>query len=271
MDDSSLQRLIASSCKDLLLPVVRLLLKSGITWKEFCEVARQAFVEVATNEFGTADRPTNISRVAVLTGMTRREVGRQRNLLAAGATEAVGLMSSAARVLSGWYQDPAFVGAHSKPRDLPLATFGKLVRRYADDVPVNALLRELQSSGAVVRLPDGRLRVTKRAFVPRPMEPAQIRLWASALHDIGTTLEYNVTRDRGKPPRFERRALSVNIDRGALPAFRQMLEIQGQAFLESVDDWLTAHQVEGDPETDAIRLGVGVYHIEESSVRARLK
>jgi hypothetical protein len=50
-----------------------------------------------------------------------------------------------------------------------------------------------------------------------------------------------------------------------------MLEIQGQAFLESVDDWLTAHQVEGDSETDAIRLGVGVYHIEESSARARLK
>ncbi len=171
MDNSSLQRLIASSCKDLLLPVVRLLLKSGITWKEFCEVARQAFVEVATNEFGTGDRPTNISRVAMLTGMTRREVGRQRNLLAPGATEAVGYMSSAARVLSGWHQDPGFVGAHGKPRDLTVASFSELVRRYAvDDVPVTALLKELQSCNAITQLSDGRLRANKRAFVPGTRE-----------------------------------------------------------------------------------------------------
>ncbi len=276
MADASLQKLIARSCKDLLLPVVRLLLKSGITWKDFCEVARLAFVEVATSELGTGDRPGNISRVAILTGMTRREVRRQRDLLERGATAPIGYMTPVSGVLSGWHNDPEFVGPYGKPRDLPLdgpgASFASLVRRYGDRrISVAALLKELQGSGALVQLPDGRLRAHKRAFVPRPMEPVLIRLWASGLRDVGTTLEYNVTRPSTKPSRFERRALNLNVDRKALPAFRQLLEVQGEAFLETMDDWLTAHQMQEGLGAEPIRLGVGVYHIEDARVRGRLK
>jgi Family of unknown function (DUF6502) len=272
MDD--LQRLIARSCNDLLLPVVRLLLKSGITWKTFCEVGRQAFVEVATREFGTDGRPANTSRVATLTGITRREVRRQQHLLATDPGAANGLLSPAARVLSAWHRDPEFIGPQRRPRDLPLeghgASLAELVRRYVGgETSVTALLKELQTLGAVAQLADGRIRVNKRAFVPGPMDPAQIRLWANVLRDVGTTLEYNVTRTRGRPARFERRALSLEVDRAALPAFRQLLEVQGEAFLESIDDWLTAHEVQGDAAADAIRLGVGIYHIEDARPKSK--
>ena len=75
---------VLAGCRVLLRPVVRLLLKSGITWKEFAEVAKSVFVEVATREFGIRGRPTNTSRVAILTGINRHDVAKQRELLERG-------------------------------------------------------------------------------------------------------------------------------------------------------------------------------------------
>ena len=54
-------------------------------------------------------------------------------------------------------------------------------------------------------------------------------------------------------------------------AFRQLLEIEGQAFLERVDDWLAAHEVRDAPGADSVRLSVGLYHIEDVRFRGQLK
>jgi hypothetical protein len=275
MDTSGLKSLLLTSCRALLIPIARLLLKSGVTWKEFSEVARRTFVDVATGEFGIRGRPTNVSRVALLTGMTRREVRRQRSLLESDPQPETGYMSKASRLLSGWHQDREFTDAKGEPRVLEIdgsgASFAELARRYGGDIPPGALLKELESGDAISRLADGRIRATKRVFLPRPMEPAQIRLWASVLQDIGSTLEHNLTRDKSSVPRFERRALSVRVERRALGDFRQFLETEGQAFLERVDDWLTQHQADAGTENNTIRLGAGVYHIEDVSLRGRTK
>ena len=59
-------------------PIARILLLAGITWKEIAEVCKATLVEVATDDFGIKGRPTNVSRVAILTGFTRKEVARLR-------------------------------------------------------------------------------------------------------------------------------------------------------------------------------------------------
>ena len=65
----------------VLKPIARILLRYGIGFREFAEVAKSAFVDVATAEYGIRGRPTNISRVAVMTGLTRKEVRRLRDQL----------------------------------------------------------------------------------------------------------------------------------------------------------------------------------------------
>lgn len=57
-------------------PIVRILLRYGIGYREFLEVTKTAYVDVASSDFGLRGRPTNISRVAVMTGLTRKEVKR---------------------------------------------------------------------------------------------------------------------------------------------------------------------------------------------------
>lgn len=274
MEQFSAKALVMSSCRALLQPIARLLLKSGVTWKEFAELSRQTFVEVATGEFGLRGRPTNVSRVAILTGLARREVRRQQQASTAQPQAGTGYMSKASRVLSGWYQDPEFLDDQGTPCVLALdgegASFAELVRRYGGgDIPAGALLKELQLARAIERRADNTVRALTRVYLPRRMDEGQIRLWGSVLQDVGATLEHNLTRDMKTAPRFERRALSVLVDRRTLPAFKQFLEQEGQAFLERLDDWLTAHQVSEDAKEEAIRLGAGVYHIEDVRVRGR--
>lgn len=258
----------------LLEPVILLLLKNGITWNEFADVARAKFVEVATRRFGIRGRPTNISRVAILTGLDRREVSRirragQRPVQPRG-------VSKPSQVLEGWYRDPEFLDADGKPRDLEpdgeRGSFAQLVRRYAPSIPHVAMIKQLCAVGAVEDLDDGRLRVLKRAYVPRALSEDHIALWGSVLHDIGVTWEHNLMRDSARQrSRFERRAVNLSVDVKSLPEFRAFLETEGQAFLERIDDWLSAHELAAEAATESrgVRLGVGVYHIGDEQLSTR--
>lgn len=270
MDSGPVKALLLQACGLLLEPLIRLLLKSGITWKEFADVAKQKYVDVATEEFGIKGRPTNASRVAILTGLDRREVRRLRETAPIPA-ESRAYTSRATQVLAAWFHEPDFVGEDGRPRDLPLegehGSFAALMRRHAPALPPGAMVKELKAAGALEELGDGRVRALKREYIPRELDEAKIRLFGSILHDLGTTLEHNLTRTAGVAARFERRAISVRVAAGAAPEFRALLERAGQDFLVRIDDWLTAHEV-GDDEP-AVRLGVGVYQIEPRKIESR--
>lgn len=273
MADTAHNAPLVACCRALLKPIARLLLRGGLTWKEFAEIAKTAFVQVATAEFGIRGRPTNVSRVSILTGIGRREVRKQREVLAE-AQPAPTFLSAATRVLSGWHQDPQFLAADGKPAVLATeggahASFEELWRRYGGDVPVGALLKELRLVGAVEEFEAGRLRVLQRAYIPRQFDEQKTLRAGSAFEDFGTTVVHDLTLKPGEQLRFERRATNASIDARALPEFRALLEREGQAFLERVDAWLTAHAV---PEAElgvrrSVRLGVGVYHIQDDNSR----
>src|ERR1700732_1091777 len=72
---------VLAATRQWLKPLVHVLIRCGVTWREFAEAAKTAYVEVSTREFGKRGRPTNVSRTAVLTGLSRREVRKQRERL----------------------------------------------------------------------------------------------------------------------------------------------------------------------------------------------
>ena len=253
-------------------PLVLVLLKCGIGWKDFSDIAKEEFVRVATDAFGIRGRPTNVSRVAILTGLDRREVAKLRTPREPHAATQ-GFMSKPTQLLHAWHHDPRYLDSSGKPRDLdiegPGASFADLVRRHAPNIPLIAMLKELRAAGAVADAEGRRLRVLKRAYIPRELSDDLVRLWGSVLHDVGATFEHNLFRGETDQPRFERRAISLRVDPKSLPEFCEVLEREGQAFLERMDDWINAHEVGSsiDDQGVGIRLGVGVYHIQDSVPR----
>jgi Family of unknown function (DUF6502) len=262
---------VLAATRQWLKPLVHVLIRCGITWREFTEVAKTAYVEVATGQFGKRGRPTNVSRTAVLTGLARREVRKQRERVDAGPQALTGYVTKASLVLSAWHLDPQFLGPTGKPAFLPLdgegATFTTLLRRCgASDVRPSTLLKELRSAGAIRLTGDGRLEALQRMYVPQKMDEELIRLWGTALADLATTHVHNLTRDAKTPSRFERAAVNGRVRASALPEFRIFLEQEGQAFLERIDAWLTDHEAkegEADSPRATTRLGAGVYHLQD--------
>jgi hypothetical protein len=259
-----------TAARQWLRPAIHVLLRCGVPWKEFAELAKSVYVEVATERFGKRGRPTNVSRTAVLTGLTRRDVRKQRVRLASAEPTPSGYVTKASLLLSAWHQDPEFIDRKGKPRVLSMegeeASFAALVKRCGGaDVQPTTLLKELMAAGCVKRQPDGRLKVLLRDYIPHNMSAQMVRLWATGLADIGTTSAHNLTRGPKEPTRFERSAVNDRIPVAAMKEFREFLEQEGQAFLERVDAWLTAHQVAAtdEPDTRLTRLGAGAYHIQD--------
>lgn len=274
MDQTPIKLVVAAFFSRMLRPVARILLRHGISFRELSELAKKVYVDVATDEFGVDGRPTNVSRVALLTGMTRRDVRKVRLGTDEAEQRSISRTNICARVLSGWFQDPHFCDAGGTPLPLPESgaypSFHDLAKRYAGDIPVTATLKELKRAGAVTEDDDGALVARARDYMPgerNPAAPAAVTRSGSVLEDIGNTVDWNLVRSPDDAPRFERRAQNINIGRDSIEDFREFVNREGQAFLERVDAWLTDHEVPDTEQQPAevLRLGLGLYWIQDSN------
>jgi hypothetical protein len=262
---------ILQSSHQWLKPLIHVLLSCGITWREFAELARTTYVEVATESFGKRGRPTNVSRTAILTGLARRQVRRQRQLLSEAPNAPPGYVTKASLVLSAWHLDPQFRDRRGRPALLRMTgrgrTFTALIERSGGaDVRPSTLLKELINAGAVRTRPDGRLEAVKRDYIPHAMDEQLIRLWGTVIADVATTYVHNLTRTGKTTRRFERSAVNDRMPVSAAPEFARFLEQEGQIFLERIDKWLTARQdtpAGGREMARTVRLGVGLYQIQD--------
>ncbi len=264
---NGLKQAAFASSRLLLRPVVRLLLRCGVTWKELAELCKLVYVEVAAADFGKRGRPTNASRIAILTGLSRREVKRAKELLREHGEAgfiAIERITHASRVLSGWYQDAEFCNAKTgKPRLLPLdgaGSFAALSKRYAPDIPATAMLKELEGVGAIRATPEGKIRALARYFMPVSLDPDAVVRAGSVLRDLANNVTYNQLRAENERSRFEGRATNVRVRRVSRKSFADFLEKRGMAFLEEVDSWLSEHEAKNSQE-ETDRVGVGVYLI----------
>ena len=67
---SSLPEKLTRAAIRILKPLVRVLLRNGLSHAEFSEIARRVFVEVGFEDFEIDRRKQTVSRVAVLTGLS---------------------------------------------------------------------------------------------------------------------------------------------------------------------------------------------------------
>jgi len=257
---------LENALRALLRPIALVTLRSGLTWKEFSDLTKSVFVSVASDEFGIRGRPTNVSRVSILTGISRKEVKRQRELLEDDLPPASSKTTDATRLLSGWHQDPDYTGPDGKPLPLPVdgpgSSFGTLFHRYGGDTPQQTLLRELLSAQSIGKNPDGRLVAKRRYHRPADLDLGMLRFFGTNLFDHAETLSNNLAND-GRPKRLEGFAVEPAVDAACADEFREFLDQRGQQFLEEIDDWLASHRINpDDANASPVRLGLGVYAIE---------
>jgi hypothetical protein len=251
----------------MLKPLVRILLRNGVAYGEFAEIIKRVYVDVSATAIRELGGVPSESKVAIKTGLARAEVAR---LLSDTDSAGYDLGAQTNRVgwmLTLWHQD---TGPYGIPMELPFddepgkRSFCELVRRSgAQDISASELLDELLRVGAVVQLPNGLFRVTARSYLPAQTDPAALEFMSIAFTDLAGTLARNLEfEDRSKL--FERRVWTpYGIARKDLTGFEHIVNEQGQHFLETLDDWLTARETEARKSHDeVVRVGVATYMFE---------
>ena len=99
----------------MLRPLVRLLLRRGVSLKSLYELLKWLFVDVAAEEFGPSGRHRAVSRISAMTGLTRKEVARLISLPESSDRENEARYNRASRVIAGWRRDRIFRPAVEGP------------------------------------------------------------------------------------------------------------------------------------------------------------
>lgn len=261
---------LAAAVGRVLHPLVRILLRHGVAYDDFAEIAKRAYVEVGMNEFGIPGRKPSVSRVAILSGLTRKEVQRIASVGADSDAEGEARYNRAARVVAGWVRDPDFTAADSEPRTLALdddsgAGFSDLVRRYSGDVPARAMLDELLRVGAAAREADGRIRLLSRVYIPQTSDVDKLAILGSDVADLIQTIDHNL-QDGATAPFFQRKVMYDNLSIEAVERFRRLSRSQAQTLIEKWDHWLAEHDRDVNPTAEGegrVRAGFGIYYFEE--------
>jgi hypothetical protein len=271
--NSEIQKRLLRSVFALFVPMTRLMLRYGITFDQFSDVAKEAFVRVAFSDTDGRGRPTNASRVSVKTGISRKEVSRIRDLIGSGATtldqKDVNRSGPPAKVLHAWHTDPRFSDSKGVPRVLEFEgseeSFAALVRAVAGDVPPGAVRAELRKAGAILDTEAGSLVAKKRFFAPGNADEKAITALSGILFPLMSGIDHNSEPGRSNDGYIQRFAFSDGLSPNLIPVFRDWSRSEATKFIESIDDWLAEHESKSvdDGQTDGRNIvGIGVYYYE---------
>lgn len=267
----SVKKPLLSACRHLLHPLVRILLRHGVSYGEFSDSVRGAYIDIAGAELVPPGRPLTDSRLGILTGISKEDVHRIRALDEKDDSE-VGL-NRIARVLQGWSQDPEYLGPYGLPLEIPLEgdgiSFEQLVKTYADDVTPRSLLDELLRVNAALETDDGYVRLLNRTYLPTPLDPVGLERLGNVVNYFIDTVDFNLQKKKQGEGRFERYAITMEgLSPTKFQAFDDLIREKGQELLEILDDWLGQNEVKGGHKlqpTESIRTGVGIFHFIEKN------
>lgn len=264
-----IQKQILGALLYFLRPIARAFLNAGIGHREFAEISKTAFVEVATKDYGLRGRPTNISRVAVMTGLTRKEVRRIRDKSEAGQETLVMRSTPMSEILHRWYTDDEFQGESGSPKILPFdgesTSFSSLVRKYGGDIPPGAMRTELKRINAVSEDESGALALLKRNVSGMDVHDRLVTGLAKVLYPAAVTLAHN-TQPNVSESWTQRTASTRYVRKDDLARLRRICSDRLGEFTESIDDLFAAYETlyEKESSTEVTRaVGIGVFYFEE--------
>ncbi|MFN0301193.1 MAG: DUF6502 family protein [Burkholderiales bacterium] len=256
----------------ILRALARVALRHGFSCKSSIDLLKQAYVDVAATEFGVSGRKSSMSRVAVLTGLTRKDIQHLMSTAAITNGQGEERYNRAARVVAGWVRDAAYADAAGEPRILPIddgtPSFAELVRRHSGDMPPRAVLDELLRVGVVERMEDGRVRLLARAYVPATSDADKLVILGIDVAALINTIDHNLGHPGGEA-RFQRKVMYDNLPVEAMPAIRAVSGERAQALLEYLDRTLSEQDRDVNPAiagTGRMCAGVGIFYFEHPAV-----
>jgi hypothetical protein len=274
MNDST-QQALTKTLYRVLRPLIRLLIRHGVPYRQFADVARHVYVDSAEQDFALAGRKISHARTAVMTGINRKDIAKLKDRPHPLSANALESPSPTASIITGWINDPHFHAADGKPLALPiedldlkapsLPTFTELVKRYCSDVPVRAILDELARIEAIEISANNRVHLIVEGYVPLQNMQESLRIFGTAAADLLGTMDHNIA-DAGEGRLIQRTVSYDDIPLELLPQIRQRGRKESEELLLQVNSWL-AQCDRGENKllvgSGKVRAGIGIYYFEK--------
>jgi hypothetical protein len=246
----------------LMAPIALWLLRSGVSYPAFADMAKLAFLQAARGELERADTKPTQSALSMLSGLHRRDVHTLVD--APGKARSPPRPPLASRVFTRWLTDPRYRAADGRPRALLRTgvrlSFESLCRELSNDVHPRTVLDELMRLGHV-ELEGERVVVLAASFVPSDRLDQLTALFSSSAADHIAAAVSNIT---SSAPKYLEQSIYAD---GLTPASIDVLhdgarQAWAGAFEAVVNQ--ARERVDHDASSDGdLRLRFGVYFFSE--------
>ena len=254
---------LIGALRRLLRPLVRLLIREGITLTPLIGLLKETYVQVADSDFAPARGRQTDSRINLLTGVHRKDIKRLRGNEGQAQIRPPPAMSLSAQIIALWAGRAEFLDEKGLPRPLPKSgrdepTFESLVTSVSKDIRPGAILDDwLQRDLAYLDSQD-RIVLAETALVPRKdMEELAFYLGRN-LQDHIAACEHNLS---GKHRPFIERAVYYDgLSAGTVAQLQETAGALGKDALLALNREARALADQDDDESDCTdRMSFGVY------------
>lgn len=257
--------------RTMLKPLVRILLRYGYSYREFENLAKQLFADVCYEDFTIKGRKMTASRVAVLTGLDRKEIVKLLSNADNASHQVNRPINRASRVIGGWLQDADYLDSKGKPLTIPVKgdgiSFCSLVGKYGGDITYGPIIDELLRIGAVKYIDQDKVQLLAEGYVPVSDELEKLKIMGNSSGDLLTTINYNL--DSPKHPRYQREVLYRGLSQRSIDEFKLVSHDKCQKLLLELNAWL-ANKLDLDTRLEVSqpnsRVGVGLYYVEDENL-----
>lgn len=214
----------------VLQPLARLMIDQGLQHAQVSEILKAVLVQESVAQYGLDDRGVSDTRVALLTGVHRKDVKRLRAVQQTRDGRAKQVISVPAAVIARWISEPRFLNIDQSPRALAKSPksgthgepdFPTLVAEVSRDVSARAVLDELIRLGAVKIVPNGQVALVDQAFVPQESPAEQLEFLAASVGDHLSAAVHNVNPRRSTASMLDQSAFSQDLSEEQVDALHQ--------------------------------------------------
>ncbi|MBZ9785684.1 DUF6502 family protein [Pseudomonas sp. REP124] len=269
MQSPTLPPSLISALRRVMRPLVRLMLRKGVTYTVFADLLKEVFVDVADREFRLDDKAPSDSRISLLTGVHRKDVRRLRSESEASVSTLPENITLGAQLVNAWTTCQPFCKRSGHALPLPRlasaggdCSFDALVAKISTDIRARVVLDEWLRLG-VVRLDEQDcVHLEAQAFVPQKGFDEKAAYLGHNLHDHASAAVHNLSGDG--EPLFER---SVHYDSLSAVSVEKLREAVASEGMQTLLEFSRLAADLENADTPAIdkrqRITIGLYFYTE--------
>lgn len=258
----------------IMVPLVHLLLKTGMTFPQFSELLKTIFIDVADSDFRLDDKKQTQTRLSFITGIHRKDIKRLHNKprnLQEPENINVGV-----RLVSKWIKEPRYLNDAGKPLSLPLKakgapSFEELVESVCkQDIRPRVILDEWLNVGIVKLSGAKKVQLCSDAFIPKDGINEKAFFVGQNIADHLSAASKNLLNH--SPAFFERCVYYDGLSEESITELKSLVSNQGMTMLKKINE--RAAQLKSQDIVDAknkektqrINIGLYLYHEGDEAV-----